>query len=64
MVKIPLIGFNPPHFCACPKPGPGFSKFNVGVLFIICVLYNKYKVFKKKTFSHRAIKTRGQNDTL
>ena len=35
MVKIPLIGFNPPHFCACPKPGPGFSTFYVGVLFML-----------------------------
>jgi hypothetical protein len=24
MVWIPLTGFSPPHFCSCPKPGPGF----------------------------------------
>ena len=24
----PLTGLNPPHFCACPKPGPGFQLTN------------------------------------
>jgi hypothetical protein len=32
-VRIPLIGFTLPHFCACPKPGPGFSKSYVMFFF-------------------------------
>ena len=27
-VVIPLTGLNPPHCCACPKPGPGFQLTN------------------------------------
>jgi hypothetical protein len=26
-----LIGLTPPHFCACPKPGPGFPSINVNL---------------------------------
>ena len=32
----PTDRFNPlPHFCACPKPGPGFQTFNVVVFFSV-----------------------------
>jgi hypothetical protein len=30
-VGIPYTSLTPPHFCACPKPGPGFPKsYDVG----------------------------------
>jgi len=33
-VGIPLIGLTPPHFCACPMPGPGFPTSYVVVYFV------------------------------
>jgi hypothetical protein len=32
---IPLTGLTPPHFCACPQPGPGFPTSYVVVLFFV-----------------------------
>jgi len=32
-VWIPLTGLKLPHFCVCPKPGPGFQRSNVMVFF-------------------------------
>ena len=36
---IPLTGLTPPHFCACPKPGPGFpTTYVVGLFFFVFFL--------------------------
>jgi hypothetical protein len=32
-VGITLFSLTPPHFCACPKPGCGFSKLYIVVGF-------------------------------
>ena len=34
-VWIPLTGLKLPHFCVCPKPGPGFQRSNVMVFFFL-----------------------------
>ena len=34
-VGIPLTALIPPHFCACPKPGPGFPMSHVLVFFFV-----------------------------
>jgi hypothetical protein len=34
MVGIPLFCLTLPHFCACPKPGPGFPTSYVMVFFV------------------------------
>ena len=34
-VGIPLIGSTPTHFCACPKPEPGFPTSYVMVFFVL-----------------------------
>ena len=33
-VGIPLTGLSPPHFCACPNPGPGYPTSYVVVSFV------------------------------
>ena len=33
-VGIPLTGLPLPHFCACPKPGPGFPMLYVMLFFM------------------------------
>ena len=33
-VGVPLTGLTPPQFCACPKPGHGFSTSYGAVLFM------------------------------
>ena len=33
-VEFPLTGSTPPHFCACPRPGPGASYVMVFFMFI------------------------------
>jgi hypothetical protein len=33
--RIPLNGLTLPHFCACPKPGPGFPTFYVMTVFFV-----------------------------
>jgi hypothetical protein len=33
--RIPLNCLTLPHFCACPKPGPGFSTFYVMIFFFV-----------------------------
>jgi hypothetical protein len=36
-VGIPLTGLPLPHFCACPKPGPGFPMLYV-MLFLCSMI--------------------------
>jgi hypothetical protein len=37
-VGISLTGLTLPHFCACPKPGPGFPTSYVVVFFVFSKL--------------------------
>jgi hypothetical protein len=36
---IPLNRFNPPHFCACPKQGPGFPTSHVMVFLCSVIVH-------------------------
>jgi len=34
LYPITVTGLTPPHFCACPRPGPGFPTTYVVVFFL------------------------------